>query len=71
MNPSVTSNVPATQEEGAFRIMPEQQQSSPATMHSAATTVKLLPKVHFGMMKYATKPIQASESPSGAWRNRI
>ena len=71
MNPNVTNTVPVTQEEGALRIVPEQQQSSPDVTHSAATTVKLLPKVHFGIMKYATKPMQASESPSGAWRNRM
>ena len=29
MNPNVTNTVPATQEEGALRIVPEQQQSSP------------------------------------------
>ena len=45
MNPNVTNTVPATQEEGALRIVPEQQQSSPDVTHSAATTVKLLPKV--------------------------
>ena len=39
MNPNVTNTVPATQEEGALRIVPEQQQSSPDVTHSAATTV--------------------------------
>ena len=51
MKPSTTRTVPATQGESFRRAMPTQKQTSPAITQRAATTVKLLPRVHLGMMK--------------------